>query len=757
MSTAYYSRELSYLQKAKNDLSLSNRCSVVQLDANLTACASIAGDSLLKFHGAWENETATYLSRKKFTNSIRVFFGDLDENSTSFRRLGILPLIIILGFTIAIGFKIWSFLKRAGIIPLKLKELPPDKIPNDIQITLIRILSYILICLIMLPIPWTFGMSARYEATRLDATLKHDSIDVDSGDFKVYNNPTFGKIWQGCSTRSLRQIYNCAQGLAPNVGIDVSDEIKDALCVAGAPNKLASDDRTLLNGLKALVDANLGDFDAVAIAQSINHDIIKLRSILLPTSAVTKRLTAKEGQAIVVTRIIPILQKFEYKPVDNDDRNNKRSVFNIAMPDMQTQVSSVLLNYWPQVNPEMYMDVIDASMKRYYDITATDFYTDYIRDGVLGVFRSSMDAIASSMKTDGRFATMEQFKRTNWPKVKLSMVATKIIVADLFTNICRYTDTFVSITQPGKSMSYELTKLYVNVALGTIVLGLLIFIVYFIFIKNVDAVTDAVSNEFTSSKSWYARMDLVKYVLVAIALAMFSMSILVVLKKKSKAMSDHNNNALFFNSQRLKAASWTLMSSIYPISCTNVEELRNGASARYDPVAYDVCKKGGNKFFEEGGAQIAGVSDDAMASSFYTGAVNVIIAYERCNLVTMNNKVPFPAAEFITLTIFLLICVGGLFTICNMTGPLQKIREIRDLLRLRERFSMLTSTVPASLASELKAKVTCVEGGADTLRILTFSVVVILFVLNAMLVMSFERSAKDYQTALDTMSADVCL
>ena len=756
MATAYHSRELSYLQNAQSDLKLAEICQTTatatdakKLNTNYVRCAAIASDALLKFERTWDNQTNTFANRKKFTDAIRMVFGDVEEGSKSFRRLGVIPFLIVTGILAGIGVITYKFIQRwkKASPGDATKDIPIPLPPNDGQIFVIRVLALFVVMLVLLPISWTYGMSARYEGARLGASLHHDSSEGMNDSFKVYNNKEFAKIWLACKTVSLHQIYNCTQGLTPNVGLDEVESIKGAVCTpGGAPDKVFDDTVTLKNGLEALVNINLSDLDKVGILQSINRDITKLRSLLAPQTSTTSKMSMAELQGVVVKRIIPCMQKPTYIPTDASTYVATHALLLVDKESIITEIASILLIYWPQLKPAAYMQTIDESMVAYYDRA---YYSQYFRPYVVSFIQEAMNRVAFQLKVgDPRFASPFKFGKENWSIVSTTLPATKTLVADLFTNICRFTDTFVPNNQVGKNMGAELMVMYVNCALGCITLGGAIYLIYLIGISEKSKSSEAIKWDLGNT-AWYARMDLVKYVLIVIAVAMFSMSILVVIRNKTQAKALHNSNALYYNSQRLKGAAWNLLNTIYPLTCTPdaIALLKTT-----DPKAHDACVKG-NAF-----PAVSAPPTSAVSSMFYTNAVNVILAYERCNLVTQTNKVPFPTAEFIITGVFMIICIFGLVFLTSMTMPLQKIKDIRDYLRLRDRLTMLTTTIPASLSDTLKLKLSCSDtGGVDVLRILSFSFIVILFILNAVLVMSFNQSASNFQSALNSMSSDVCI
>ena len=861
MTTAYYSRELSYLLEAQTSLQTALACRPgtcvddMVTAANVVKCATAASDPLLKFQSAWSNQTTSYNSRAYFNKSMRVILGDLDVSSSA-TVVGVIPALVILGIVFGMGYVVYKCLNRYGILLKKGQEAGPG-VAKDWQHTTIKICGLFILILTLLPISWTFGISARYQGYALVASLKNDSAG-DEGGFKVYNNADFSKIWNACTTTSLQQIYNCAQG-------------NDVTCVAGKPAAMNSDSATLQSGLSKLATVNLLDFDAVAIIQRINADINSLLSILAPMSASRQSMSAADVDFKITAEILPLLQVPGAVPssASSEEQGRAFETFKAAAnssdpaENVTGKIAVVIEKYWPQLDPAKSITKIDDVLKAYYDRgtfgTSTSFYTTYVRDYVLAIFQSARQQVATSLSGDPRFASIQEFTQKIWPNIMsaaavtttgTSVSAIKSLTADLYTNITRYTSTFVPNRQPAHSMSADLTTMWINCALGIIFFFLVIFLVYVITISQADTLKDAMGASETgftnkvigSGSAWYSRMDITKYVMMGIGVAMLTMSILVVMKRKVTSKADHNNNALYYNSTVLKSASWNLLLSVYPINCVNAAGYKTS-----DPTAYTACVKR----FPNGlpttssdyisasitaaGAATTDANDKAtaltayrtklaasdaaaaastaanaaaasdptnvalktavtdatnkatstlaltataktaydaatvkadasalastsLASDFYKSALKVILAYEQCNLVTQNNKVPFPTAEFVILALFMFICVAGLVYLTGMTQPKGKVDDIRYYLRIRERLTMISSgQLPESIRTPLESRMGCGDAGADVLRILSFSFVVLLFILNAVLVSTFKQSADAYQTSLNTVSANMCI
>ena len=137
--------------------------------------------------------------------------------------------------------------------------------------------------------------------------------------------------------------------------------------------------------------------------------------------------------------------------------------------------------------------------------------------------------------------------------------------------------------------------------------------------------------------------------------------------------------------------------------------------------------------------------------------MKVITAYEQCNLVTRSNKVPFPMAEFIMMSIFMFMCIAGLFFLTGLTQPRAKVIEIRRWLRIREQLSLTTSGLVPDMIKRSLDDLRCLVPGPDVLKILSFSFVALLFIMNAVLVTNFQQSTVAYKSSIDMVSANICI
>ena len=935
-ATAYYSRELAYLKQAQTDMRLSNFLTIS--DTNVGSCAGVVADNLIKFKSSWDYQDKVYKGRKSFTDSVRTVFGDLDTTSSSFRRLGVLPLFIVVGAACAIAFMIRNLGIRQGWFgkaPGGVLNAPTIKYPFDIQYTIIRILGIFISALMCMTLSWTYGIFARYEQMRLNATLN------GSGE-GIFKNAAFGKILQGCQTTSLRQSYNCALGLPMETMIDDDDvlkDIKDSTCKDGVPSKLHPDKEVLKLGLQTLVSTDLTDFDAVSILRSIHTGISFIRSAMAPKSTQTRGLSLSECKSIVMNKIVPLMMKPEFQPANATQRDSKQTLFSNSSENIQASVYTIVLENWPHLTPTIFMDEIDTELTKYYDKSGmSGYYQNFLRDHVISIIQDASDKASESLKNDGRFASMEDFKRNNWPKLESNKTKMKQVTASLFINICRYTKTFVKDRPSSQlSMSSEMLRHYINIGLLIIVLFLIIYLVYMLGIKEVDKARK-MAGSLMDDVIWYDRMDIIKYVLGALSITMFVMTILVTIKKKSMTKADHNSNTLYNNSVRLKGAAWELLQTINKINCKDYD-------ARYrkcNKQAFQVCDNGGKDYpyrppsiesqsldntkdcklkatyvdnvivvdylkkkdelvstegslknrrisankrflllmqndgnlvlhdvkncvvvwesksglkedetvdpnsssryylkFQDDGALVVTmvtetpipnqspnpspnqspnpspttsstkqrwsssslfteykgtaevlVADDGSiqfldrnglllfstpcvapieaeeegtlyrteAHAFYANAMNVINSYEKCNLITQTSKVPFPFAEFIVYVIFLILSLMGLAYITAMTSPMAKTRELRDLIRLREKLmAVVGGVIPTTLGEELMARTQCGTVGADLMRILTFIFVVIVFVLNIVLIIGMQKSTNNYTASLHAMASDMCV
>lgn len=727
-SAVFYSRELSHLQKAKDDLTALPTCHQVTPD-NVLACAGAICDPLLKFTSSWSNQQGVYESRRNATLPYRIIFGDHDRSNPGFRSVGLIPILSILAVLSFIAAIFIKFMQRHGFWQTaKMRASPPKPAPpNDLQMTLLLIIGAIATLLVCLGLSWTFGMLARHESQGTDSALRNDS---EKGSGKIYNDSTFGKIWQACNTKLLRKLYNCRQGLGQMDGVPKAtleeaggeaeqEAINNAKCNGLDPKLFAADaaERAVLaTGLNALKAANIAAFDATALLQVINEEINKLRSMLSPKGAAGTYLSALEAQKIIEEQVLPVLKQPAYKPQDPlDPRSCKLAALAFQEAIALTfipKIEPLILQYWPLLNPEMYVDVIDDRLTAYYDAKGNAYYSEYLRDHVLATIRMAVNAVSLSLQgLDARYASITQFISVNWGMIRPMNISVAAGLQRLRDAVSVYVDTFVVSSSTKQSLSYELSTMYINHTIGIIVLGLVAGLIYYLFIRKLDLWSP--KNATSTADAWYSYMDLFKYALVMITVAMFIIAMLVAIKTKRTSTAEHNANAQHVNTMKLKM-------SIQALSAPETLS---------DPNA------------------------------FYTRSIQVLEAYERCNNISRSSKVPFPTVEFIILLIFAMVCISCLAYITMSTGPRTRINEIRNLMRLREKLSLFTSSsLPAALKGELDTFIGCTENKeVDVLRILAFVFAIILFILNAIIVSSFRRSASDYTRALDSLAADVCV
>jgi hypothetical protein len=146
------------------------------------------------------------------------------------------------------------------------------------------------------------------------------------------------------------------------------------------------------------------------------------------------------------------------------------------------------------------------------------------------------------------------------------------------------------------------------------------------------------------------------------------------------------------------------------------------------------------------------------AQAFYANAIAVIRAYESCNLIAQNNTVPFPFAEFSMHVLFIVLLVMAMVYVTLTTGPFEKLRELRDIIRLRHRLRQVPGgSIPSSLRDEIEMRMACSPMSHDIMRILTFTFVIVIFILTCAIVHGMTTSSKNFKTSLASAFVDDCI
>jgi hypothetical protein len=768
-STAYNSRELAYLQKAQTVLKLDPACRTGEaINENVATCAAIASDSMLKFRAAWNAQMDSFKDSYGSLKTIRRICGDLDRKD-GLTTVGVIPALALVGCTVGIAVVVVAYLQRKGMgTPERFSFAKDTGIPYDLANTLATACVVVIVVVIVLAVSWSYGIMTKHEAWAYQNLILNDpdaaSTDATSLDTKLFNNPAFGVIWQACNSNALRQIYNCSNALAANTALPNTDDpsAEGASCASGLPTQLSNDVDVLRQGLSQLVATNLDDFDATVLKRRIGAGIAKLKRWLSPQVAERSVMSATDLLDVVRKTIMPVIKSPDYKPASDDERQTKQAVFVNAMEStIIPELTSVVSEYWPQLDLEMHMSIVDDELASYYAYPGNNtFYDAYLREFVLASFRVAKQSASVALSSDdGRFVTTQQFVRVNWSKVVAQSQIVRVNVLHLFTDISRYTETFVSNFKTATTVGSDLLQMYTKCAYVIIAFSLVLFLIKFVWIKQGNTLKDAVTVHGNAS-GWYAKLDVLKYLLAAVAVCMLVVTILNVLNSNVQSRTAHNHEALYQNSMRLKAAAWTLATTINPLNCQMAERYQT-----VDPIAYQACIKGGKDYAML--SAVAGASafqtkaiviaDTTTALAFYNAAVTVISAYESCNLIAQSSTVPFPTAEFVLLAVCLAVCIGGIVFMYMVAEPRKQIVEIRDLLRFRELLKTMTIGIPPAIAAELDNRLMCVRSNADVFRILSFCIVLVLFILNAFLVQNFGRSSKAYRNALDTYSANACV
>lgn len=820
--SAYNSRELAHLQKAQTTLWLmapnctrlgssgtpasahgarpagapapSPRGRPAAAPDTLLQCAPLVADDLLKFKAAWDAKRSMADQGKDSAETIRHIFGDLEKDESGARRLGVVPILAIVGACIGAIAILYSVYKPR-------KGTRGEAALNGIATAMVVGISVT----VVMAVSWTYGLVSKHQALAYQAELTNDTDPASSDPGgKIFNNPTFARIWQACNTESLRQVYNCSNGLEANTNLaPLPAELtrtyqgltRAAATCAGSGAVPAAPDSVILDrGLKTLYEANLDDFDAALLKRRIQEGVARLKALLSPQAGERAMLSDKDLLSITLTDVAAAFKDAKYLPASDAERTAKQAAFINDMDGyMVPQVTGVIMEFWPQLDPEAHMSQIDDALAEYYSYTGNNtFYADYLREFVLTVIRVAVQGVSSSLSLgDGRFVPVAQFVRTNWGRVVATNQVVRVNILRLFTDVCRYTDTFVSNSQPAATLWSDLLGMYTRCAFVIVVLALMLYVVKFMFLRKPDMVRKAaglglgdgqpgggggpepgklakLGAALGSAEGWYARLDFFKYLLLGVMVAMLLLTMLSVVNKNVQSRVAHNHNALYQNSMRLKAAAWSLVLTVNPINCVNPDRYRD-----VDPISYQACAKGGTQLTrlqavagQPGlpGADAAAeqtkaivLSDSATATDFYHAAVKTIAAYESCNLITKSGGVPFPTAEFIVLVVCLLVCVLGCVYLTFSASPRKQITDIRDMLRLRSKLSALVGSVPPTLQAELDSKLKCFNTNADVFSILSFSVVLVLFILSTVLVTNFNRSSNAYRTALSAYSANECV
>jgi hypothetical protein len=605
-SSAYYSRELSFLQKAQNALKdAGEKCSTVATN-NVSFCTRLVSDPLMKFANAWEAQTSTFNNKRDFAEGIQLALGNLGGG---FKHVGLIPFLIIVTFG---WFAVYSvFISKNSIVRSKLKG---DAMWKNVQRTIVLVLAFVVIQVVIFPLFWTYGLMAKYEVKKLNASLH-------SGDSAgVFNNPTFGKIYSGCMTAYLKHVYNCAHGLDVNANVDDAtgstctqmEPVFDKDSSTNEAKHVASGSAKMADGLNALLLSNIDDFDMSAVTQNIARGITDLRKFMSPMSTSSKKLSMMDILQIIDADILPVLKQDRYtdgdvaynnfikstkdttlKDTTNEDTTSKDTTSKDTTSkaatwlndnskdasvarftnDMETvlvpKVTSVLFRHWPQLNLDMHMEHIDDALSDYY---TASYYEENLRENVLTVFHNAMSIASKSTSNDGKLATVSQFETKNWIDMQTKMSSVRKSVADLYTNIDRFIESFMPSNPVSKSLGSEIMVMFVNHGIAIITLLVLIYVINLTFGMYFDRGSRTVVNgatrdtmtmgSFILQEKW-KWIDYLKKMMLAIAATMFTVSVLFVIRKKKEFRVKHNNDALFGNSVRLKTAAWNLFTVLH--------------------------------------------------------------------------------------------------------------------------------------------------------------------------------------------------
>jgi hypothetical protein len=722
------SRELTELQKAKDALLASHVCRAGINAQNATQCASLSCESLMRFKNGWDLQNSNFKNRSQSTNRFRIIFGN-DKFAP-----GLLPALTFAAYCGLVGW-----LVKTTFFPDKVKGVAPKRGPNWIQWFMIYFFGLTIAMTIFVTLSWTVGVVVKHEQSGINDSLLHDSnLLSGSQETTVPQSSEFAKIWRACGSSALLQVYNCRMGRDQLEGIDqrnVEDLVRPIDLATGnrpptkielkcnAVTSLPDPKGTnpsldpLWKGLEALRTLDVAAYDAPALVQQIHAGVVALKGYLTPQGTFTKRMTQDAIDAVIKNEIIPVLVRPEFVPApgaSTEDREKKLRAFIDAVDStFSPAIATILTKYWPRVNPEMQMDLVDAQMIAAYKDEL--YYTDHLRSFVVTAFRTARASVIKGLKDyDARYATASQFVNVNWPQVIVPHgVAVRKKIEDLQKAVVAYTQTFApQVNDRPVTLAKELENMYLTATMIVVCLGTICFLIYYVFIRNVHLF--AVIKDFKNDKEagTYASLDVAKYCISIVGVLMFVMAALNAVKTKRKFIAEHNKDAIYYNTLRFKA------------SCDAL-------------------------------AQPATLSNP---DAFYRTAMAALEAYGSCNFIVGASKVPFPVVEMVIYGIFLMFCVASIGYLVLMALPAQRVKELRDMFRLRGKIQLFSSGLPTGLTQEVNSRFGCmVYRDQALMRILSFVFVIIMFLLGIILVDNFRTSADKFRNTLNVLASDVCV
>ena len=765
------SPELGLLKKAQ-DAILTSFCGgsncpeTLVTGGNLYKVAAFVTDPLMQFKTQWTSKQTQFERNLEQSQTIVYYFGSPDGWG-------------VFGYLVAISLLI-TFLV---ICYTRIKEVTKNNLGGRVLMEMVVntvFLGFILACITLaaLTVFWLIGYAAAGQVDKLQATVEHDAGNKNESDlFRAFNHPDFSKIWKGIDTPSLQQIYNCEYGQSnanfglSQLGGSFSNQLNCSLCnlvSIPVPSVIDSTSLSLLNGLNALSTANIMDFDRPGVSYNINVDVNYLLNALAPSPSLNASipLTPAQAQRIVYEEVVPLMQQSKYQASGSNLTNlhEKQKVFVDDMPScLIPGMVVVVQKYWPHLNPVLYMDDVDNSMSTFF-YNGVDYYNGYLREYVIAVMNESVNQVTWSMSSsiDARFASFDSFFINKWPNIVSNISAMKNVVADLYTNVCRY-DTFISSQRTSNTSIGKM--LYQNIFWLAIIFAAT-FGVWYVFKSRMGReLFDILGKGKNGSGddggkradlTWKV-LDFIKYGLVVAAAVLFVITIMKVMKDKMDANASHNANAVYYNTQKLKSAAWTLMNTIYPVNCSQKTN---------DKVAMLACKKGGSSVGYDPQSQTlqtlhleVSKTNKEKCLAFYNAATTLVNAYEQCNLVTQNNNVPFPYVEIFLLSVILFSCIGGAFFLTTMAAPSKQLAMIKTCRRLTMQIHDMYpySHLPRELASVIDNQVGCNPDSVRIMKILSFIFVFILFVVVVVLMIFVRQSSSDYSAAINTVSPNKCL
>ena len=587
--TGYSAQELTYLSKAKDSLKQS-RCQTISAE-NVLPCVTAAAADLLRFNGIRDYQVRNFNSRKKTTSVLYTLCGD--PWTEGFGKIGIFPFVLLLVMVTVAIVMLWKFLARHCWLPRRFlpracvrmgpmdNVVPPTVPAFDIPYFMMRMLSLIIVTCIAFISFWSYGTMVQEESQKLALAMQMIGTGKEAA---LYQNAEYVQICRMAGSSSIGRVYRCSQGI---------DTTPDEYCSSGKAVKLVDGEQVaVMNGLQALVNADIQDFDSKTIVRNIHAGITYLKQQLSPKSSTVRTMSSADLIALIRDNILPLFMKPSFRASSPSEYENAQLVLLSAADDILSRIYVIVQKNWPQLDPLLYMDIIDQELTDYFEqAQVRGYYGSYVRDIVLTICRSAVQKARDASTTDGRFTTAIEFERINWPRMQINPTELKLTVTRLFINIGRYNKNFVDgglHTSVKYKLSTRLLCMYLLVAEITLAVVFIIYMIYLFGIKNVAQVKSILLSE---KNSWYFILDLCKYFFASLSLAMFLICILDTMRKKRLIRDAHNTNTIEKNTYRLRTTAWNLLQSVYPVDCSDMSSIER--DRRCNVLKYQVCTNGG--------------------------------------------------------------------------------------------------------------------------------------------------------------------